>query len=64
MDIDKSHWFTGGIIRMCHCGSDRVPPSPCLNIYTDGFREYAHCAECGKVWSVDTLKEIRRDEKA
>jgi hypothetical protein len=45
-------------IRMCSCGTDAWPPSPCLRIYTHGEREYATCPTCKKTWDVNTLKEV------
>lgn len=54
-DPQRSHWDTGACIRLCECGTDRWPPSPCLPVYTDGRREWAHCPTCGKTWEVETI---------
>jgi formate dehydrogenase maturation protein FdhE len=59
----SSHWYTGEVIRMCACGTDGPVVSPCLNVYTDGRRKYAHCDCCGKTWDAETLREIKQDGK-
>lgn len=50
-------WATGAVIRMCGCGTDKQPVSPCLPVFTDGRSEWASCPTCKKTWDTRTLKE-------
>ena len=54
----KTHWFTGAVIRICDCGSDKQPPSPTLRVYTDGKDDFAHCQICKRTWNVRTMKQV------
>ncbi len=56
--LDRSCWYTGAVIRMCACGAEKWPPSPCLKVCTDGRREWAYCPKCCRTWDTKTLKEI------
>lgn len=51
---DRTHWHTGGIVRLCKCGTGiGILPKvvkPELKIYTDGDFEYAYCSDCKKRW--------------
>jgi rRNA maturation protein Nop10 len=50
-------WHTGSVIRMCDCGIETFPASPCLRVRTDGTREWATCPACGRTWDMRTLQE-------
>lgn len=50
-------WYTGAVVRLCECGTSKVPFSPCLQVCTDGTREWASCPMCNKTWDTRTLKE-------
>lgn len=47
-------------IRMCDCGTHRLPPKPTLPVMTDGTLHWCYCSECDRAWDVDTLREIPR----
>jgi len=55
--VQRTCWATGAVIRMCDCGIDTQPVSPCLPVYTDGRDEWAYCPKCKKTWDTQTLKE-------
>jgi len=55
--VQRTCWATGAVIRMCDCGTDTQPVSPCLPVYTDGRDEWAYCPKCKKTWDTQTLKE-------
>ena len=58
--VAVSHWYTGGVIRMCNCGG------PTLRVFTDGRNDYAHCPQCHTTWNLTlegALQLIEHEEK-